>query len=251
MSEIKYYTQEGLKLDEDKRVIEVVKDIAEVIPLGTGEKLSASQFLTYFGFEPEMQFTPVSKLSGGERRRLHLMTILIKNPNFLILDEPTNDLDLLTLNTLEEFLEHFQGCLLIVSHDRYFMDKLVQHLFLFKGNGEVKDFNGTYSAYRNYLEDEEKAAKAALKQSNKPAPVAEVPIPKVEKKKMSFGEKREYETLEKEIELMEARKIELEEKMASPDASHADIAKWAEEFKKILHDVEAKTNRWLELAEML
>ena len=246
-----YYTQEGLKLDEDKRVIEVVKDIAEVIPLGTGEKLSASQFLTYFGFEPEMQFTPVSKLSGGERRRLHLMTILIKNPNFLILDEPTNDLDLLTLNTLEEFLEHFQGCLLIVSHDRYFMDKLVQHLFLFKGNGEVKDFNGTYSAYRNYLEDEEKAAKAALKAGNKPAAVAEILAPKIEKKKMSFGEKREYETLEKEIELLEARKAELEIKMASGEASHSEIAAWADEFKKAGLEIESKTNRWLQLAEMM
>ncbi len=247
-----YYTQEGLKLNEDKRVIEVVKDIAEVIPLGTGEKLSASQFLQYFGFDPETQFTPVSKLSGGERRRLHLMTVLIKNPNFLILDEPTNDLDLLTLNTLEEFLAHFQGCLLIVSHDRYFMDKLVQHLFIFKGEGEVKDFNGTYSAYRTHLEEEEKKERSALKQESKSANIAEpAPIEKVEKKKLSFGEKREYETLEKEIELLEARKLAIETALSNPSAEHTDIAAWAEEFKKISADIDQKSMRWLELGERL
>ena len=247
-----YYTQEGLKLNEDKRVIEVVKDIAEVIPLGTGEKLSASQFLQYFGFDPETQFTPVSKLSGGERRRLHLMTVLIKNPNFLILDEPTNDLDLLTLNTLEEFLAHFQGCLLIVSHDRYFMDKLVQHLFIFKGEGEVKDFNGTYSAYRTHLEEEEKKERSALKQESKSANIAEpAPIEKVEKKKLSFGEKREYETLEKEIELLEARKLAIETALSNPSSDHTDIAAWAEEFKKISADIDQKSMRWLELGERL
>ena len=246
-----YYTQEGLKIDDDKRVIEVVKDIAEVIPLGTGEKLSASQFLQYFGFEPEVQFTPVGKLSGGERRRLHLMTVLIKNPNFLILDEPTNDLDLLTLNTLEEFLANFQGCLIIVSHDRYFMDKLVDHLFIFKGQGEIKDFNGKYSEYRNYVEDEEKKERAALRSGNtKPVEVV-APAPVVEKKKMTFSEKREYETLEKEIELLDARKIELEELMASGKGSHQEIADWAKEHATAIASVDSKSIRWLELGEMI
>jgi ATP-binding cassette subfamily F protein uup len=145
-----YYSQAGLTLKEDKRVIEVVKDnIAEVISLGDGSKVSASQFLTLFQFPPEMQYTYVSKLSGGEKRRLFLLTVLVKNPNFLILDEPTNDLDLLTLQTLEEFLLHFKGCLVVVSHDRYFMDKLVDHLFVFEGDGIVKDFTGNYREWRD------------------------------------------------------------------------------------------------------
>lgn len=254
-----YYTQEGIKLPEDKRVIEVVKDIAEVIPLGTGENLSAAQFLQYFGFEPNMQFTFVSKLSGGERRRLHLMTVLIKNPNFLILDEPTNDLDIITLNTLEEFLINFQGCLLIVSHDRYFMDKLADHLFVFEGNGIIKDFNGNYSDYRDIIIEEEKQARKGLAQQKQESAlysqtfkaentVTETVAPA--KKKMTYKEKREFEMIEKDIEDLENRKAELENKMNTGQGSHEDFKKWGEELGKINSEIEAKTDRWIELSEM-
>jgi ATP-binding cassette subfamily F protein uup len=244
-----YYTQEGLKIPDEKRVIEVVKDIAEVIPLGSGENLSASQFLEYFGFEPEMQFTPVGKLSGGERRRLHLMTVLIKNPNFLILDEPTNDLDLLTLNTLEEFLQHFQGCLLIVSHDRYFMDKLVDHLFIFEGQGVIRDFNGTYSNYRDKVEEDEKMARSNQRKGIVPVAAPVLTLAQPEKKKLSFNEKREYDSLESEIAALESRRKLLEQKMSEGNASHIDITAWSKEIEKILIDIDKKTERWMVLGE--
>ncbi|MCX6351234.1 MAG: ABC-F family ATP-binding cassette domain-containing protein [Bacteroidetes bacterium] len=245
-----YFTQEGIKLAEDKRVIEVVKDIAEVIPLSSGEKVSASQFLKFFGFNDVMQYTPVSKLSGGEKRRLHLMTVLIKNPNFLILDEPTNDLDLITLTTLEEFLQHFGGCLLIVSHDRYFMDKLVKHLFVFEGNGEIRDFNGTYSEYRTEQLEKEKAEKKGKNPpKNIPAPVQVSTAP--EKKKVAYKDKREYELLDSEIPALEAKKKELETKLSDGNASHKDISEWAKDFQRITKMIDEKTTRWLELAEMM
>ena len=208
-----YYNQAGLQLKEDKRVIEVLKDIAEVIQLADGSKLTASQFLLHFLFPPEMQYTFVSKLSGGERRRLHLLTVLIKNPNFLILDEPTNDLDLLTLQKLEEFLENFGGCLLIVSHDRYFLDKLVDHLFIFEGDGLIKDFWGPYSEYKEFRELEAKNGGAET------ARVLESELEEVQavtkaaetkpKAKMSFKDKFELEQLDKEIPKLEAEKAEL------------------------------------------
>src|ERR1051325_1839033 len=208
-----YYSQTGLTLRDDKRVIEVVKDIAEYIPLANGMQLSASQLLQRFLFPPEMQYTYVSELSGGEKRRLYLCTVLIRNPNFLILDEPTNDLDIITLSTLEDFLADFAGCVLIVSHDRYFMDRLVDHIFAFEGDGEIKDFPGNYSQYREWAQEQKKEEKGVTRVEK------EIPVPKdiktetAGKRKPTFGEKREYELLDKEIPRMEARKKELEEQM--------------------------------------
>jgi ATP-binding cassette subfamily F protein uup len=260
-----YYSQEGLKLSEDKRVIDVVKDIAEFIPLADGSKLSASALLTKFLFPPDVQYSFVSKLSGGERRRLYLMTILIKNPNFLILDEPTNDLDIVTLSVLEDFLTSFQGCLLVVTHDRYFMDKMVDHLFVFEGQGVLVDFPGNYTEYRAKKEYEDKMlskeGKAAQQQPileqpfkvtpEKPAfaPVAE-DVAIAPKKKLSFKEKFEYQELEKEIEKLETEKAELTEKLnAGGAANHNDIKSWTERIGIIIQMLDEKSLRWLELSE--
>jgi ATP-binding cassette subfamily F protein uup len=244
-----YYTQAGIMLPEDKRVIEVVTDIAEFIPLGGGETLSASQFLQQFGFEPARQYTNVSKLSGGEKRRLHLLTVLVKNPNFLILDEPTNDLDIITLNTLEDFLVNFGGCLLIVSHDRYFLDKLAQHLFIFEGQGEIRDFNGSYSEYREMLADEEKEAKSG-KKSAANAPVVKAPIAvAAPARKLSFKEKRELEELEKELEKLEHLKADLELRLSSGNGNPTDFANWSKELDRTKEALDNKGIRWLELSE--
>jgi ATP-binding cassette subfamily F protein uup len=252
-----YYSQEGMTLNEDKRVIEVVKDIAEYIPLADGSKLSASGLLTKFLFPPDVQYGYVSKLSGGERRRLFLMTILIKNPNFLILDEPTNDLDIVTLSVLEDFLTNFQGCVLIVTHDRYFMDKLVDHLFVFEGNGVVRDFPGNYTEYRDRKEQEDKAKPAGQidvpekKEEPKAEPVAKAPEPAVNKRKPSFKEKYEYEQLEKEIAALESEKEKLSEKMNSGISDHSEIAKCSQRISAIIAELDAKGLRWLELAELM
>lgn len=245
-----YYSQQGIQLKEDKRVIEVVKDIADVIILGDGSSLPASQFLTHFLFPPEMQYTYVSKLSGGERRRLYLLTVLMKNPNFLILDEPTNDLDLLTLTKLESFLQNFGGCLIIVSHDRYFMDKLVDHLFVFEGDGVVRDYNGTYSEYRE--EEDEKALleEEARKQEQldqRKSVDAEVK-PTEPKKKMSFKEKTEYEQLGKELELLAAEKLELEQKMGAADVHHESLIEYSVRYETVKQLMDEKEMRWLELS---
>lgn len=241
-----YYNQQGLQLPEDKLVIDVVKEIAEVIPIGKkGETLSASQFLNLFLFPPKMQQTPVSKLSGGEKRRLHLLTILVKNPNFLILDEPTNDLDLQTLQTLEEFLDSFQGCVIIVTHDRYFMDRLVDHLFIFEGDGVVKDFNGKYTEYRDWRLEQEKEAKKAEKEA-KAAPVVQK---SQEKKKLSYKEKIEYENLESEIEALEEEKSKLEDKLGSGETDHQKLQEWSERISELIQQIDEKSERWLELSE--
>ncbi|NUM50304.1 MAG: ABC-F family ATP-binding cassette domain-containing protein [Flavobacteriales bacterium] len=241
-----YYSQKGLQLKEDKRVIEVVKDIAEVIPLSDGSKLSASQFLQLFQFPPEMQYTFVSKLSGGEKKRLYLLTVLIKNPNFLLLDEPTNDLDLLTLSTLEDFLISFKGCLLIVSHDRYFMDKLVDQLFVFEGNGVVSGFSGNYSEYREKLKVEEKEVKDE-KINRKDNEKLEVVNSK--KEKLSYKEKFELESLEKEIQHLEERKKQLLEALQNPLLHHEQLAKYTEELADVNTLIDDKSFRWLELSE--
>lgn len=240
-----YYSQAGIKLPEDKRVIEVVTDIAEFIPLGGGETLSASQFLQKFGFDPSRQYTYVSKLSGGEKRRLYLLTVLITNPNFLILDEPTNDLDIITLTVLEDFLMNFGGCLLIVSHDRFFLDKLATHLFIFEGNGIVKDFNGTYSEYGDMLKEEEKQKGKEKKGVPTPSPV-QAPPPK--SKKMSFKEKREFEMLEAEISSLEKLKSELEQRLSSGNGSATDFAAWSKELSGTIELLNAKGEKWLELS---
>ncbi len=253
-----YYSQEGIQLKDEKRVIEVVKDIAEFIPLADGSKLSASQLLTRFQFAPETQYAYVSKLSGGEKRRLYLMTILIKNPNFLILDEPTNDLDILTLSILEDFLAEFQGCILIVSHDRYFMDKLVDHVFVFEGEGMIRDFPGNYSDYRLKVEAEIKELAVLSRQS----PVnslqsavhslqSDTTDKKNDKRKISFKDKREFEMLEKEIAELESTKKMLEEKLSSGALSHIEIHKTSEELVHTIKLIDDKSMRWLELSEII
>lgn len=245
-----YYSQQGLELKEDKRVIEVVKDHADVIQLSDGSKVSASQFLQLFQFPPEMQYTYVSKLSGGEKRRLHLLTVLIKNPNFLILDEPTNDLDLLTLNILEDFLMNYSGCLLVVSHDRYFMDKLVDHLFVFEGDGKIRDFNGTYSDYRSDLDERELEA-AEQKSREKNIQHEQRAAEKQEKKKLTYKEKLEFEKLEAEIAALEKEKTELTEKLSSGAGDHNELRQWSERMQDVIALIDEKSFRWLELSEMV
>jgi ATP-binding cassette subfamily F protein uup len=248
-----YYSQSGLDFDEGQRVIEVVREIAEYVKMADGTELSISNFLTLFLFPPAMQYSFVSKLSGGEKRRLQLLKILVQNPNFLILDEPTNDLDIATLNVLEDFLLNFGGCLLVVSHDRYFMDKLVDHLFVFEGDGYIRDYPGNYTDYRSWKEDKEeqeiaeKEKQAFLKSvSSKPA-VVESSEPK---RKMNYKEQKEYENLAIEIEVLEKKKVILVEKMNAGEGSHEELASWANEFEEISNTIEEKEFRWLELAEM-
>jgi ATP-binding cassette subfamily F protein uup len=241
-----YYTQSGMNLKAEHRVIDVIKDIAEYIPLTKGRKMTAAQLLERFLFDRKRQYDFIGKLSGGEKKRLYLLTILMKNPNFLILDEPTNDLDIMTLAVLEEFLMDFPGILLVVTHDRYFMDKLVDHCFVFEGEGIIADFPGNYSLYRDW-----KAAKGKVEK--KPAPVAK-PVaiaakPAQEKKRLSFGEKREFEQLGKDIETLEARKIELTEYLNSGAADHVKLLEAGDELGKIIPSLENKEMRWLELSE--
>lgn len=245
-----YYSQEGLVLKEDKRVIDVVKDIAEYIPLAKGGSITASQLLQKFLFSPDQQYTYVSKLSGGERKRLYLLTILITNPNFLILDEPTNDLDLMTLNVLEDFLNDYNGVLLIVSHDRYFMDKLTDHMFVFEGDGVITDFNGNYTDYRQMLIEKEKQ-KRQLSNSNKSATAAqEGPAPVIEKRKLTYKENLELETVQRQISELETEKSALEIEMSSGKLTHEQITEAAHRFEKINKAIDKKTLRWLELEDL-
>ncbi|MCS6905369.1 MAG: ABC-F family ATP-binding cassette domain-containing protein [Bacteroidia bacterium] len=247
-----YYQQEYPPFKEGTRVIDVVKNIAEVIPLSTGEKVSAQQFLYHFQFDFAMQQSLVEKLSGGEKRRLHLLTVLMKNPNFLILDEPTNDLDLITLNLLEEFLMHYTGCLVLVSHDRYFMDKIVDHLLIFEGEGKIKDYNGNYRQYRAEKEIEEKKQSTITNTTKQKEEILQKSVKKNEnrKRKLTFNEQREYEQLEKELMQLEARKEELAQIMSLGNATHQQMQEWATEMAKIIEKIEQKTERWLELAEI-
>jgi ATP-binding cassette subfamily F protein uup len=250
------YSQAGLVIKEDKRVIEFVKDIAENFPLADGSSLSAAKFLELFLFEPDKQFTYISKLSGGEKRRLHLLSILFKNPNFLILDEPTNDLDLPTLAVLENFLSDFQGCLLIISHDRYFMDRLVDHLFVFEGEGVIRDFPGNYSDYRmsgdKYADrsTEMDDSKDRVLVSKKEI-VPEKPIEKAaDKKRRTFKEKREFELLQKEIEVLQKEKETLTALLANSATDFATLQKASERIGQLSDDIDEKEFRWLELSEM-
>lgn len=238
-----YFTQSGIQLKEDKRVIEVLKDIAEVIVMADGQKVSASQMLQHFMFTPEMQYTYVSKLSGGEKRRLYLLTVLMKNPNFLILDEPTNDLDLLTLNKLEEFLLQYKGCLMLVSHDRYFMDKLVDHLFVFKGGGVIEDHYCNYSDYRKKTNNKVKEEKKVQKNENinKSVPA---------RQKLSFKEKYEYEQLELEIEKLEKEKKQLELELVDPDLVYDEMMKKSSRMGEVIKLIDDKSFRWLELDDV-
>lgn len=242
-----YYSQDGLSFDETKKVIDIVQEIAEVIDLGNGKKLSASQFLQHFLFSPEKQHNYVHKLSGGEKRRLYLCTVLIKNPNFLVLDEPTNDLDIITLNILEEYLINFKGCVIIVSHDRYFMDKVVDHLLAFNGNAVIKDFPGNYSQYREWKQQTEQNEKQIEKQKT----VKDKPVSSKnnQKNKLTFKEKRELETLETEITSLEEEKSELETKLSSGTLSSEELLDKSTRISTIIEELDFKTMRWLELSE--
>ncbi len=236
-----YFTQKGIQLKEDKRVIEVLKDIAEVIVMSDNKKITASQLLEHFMFPSNMQYTYVSKLSGGEKRRLYLLTVLMKNPNFLILDEPTNDLDLLTLNKLEEFLLDFKGCLILVSHDRYFMDKLTDHLFIFKGEGIIKDEYSSYSEYRTKLNKElklEKKKEKVLSESSEKANL------------FSYENRKEHKSLERQIEKLEKEKKQMEDFFKDSNVSYDLMHEKGKELENLNNLLDDKLNRWMELDEL-
>ncbi|MFA5044438.1 MAG: ABC-F family ATP-binding cassette domain-containing protein [Paludibacter sp.] len=267
-----YYSQDGLAFDEQMKVIDVVQDIAEVVDLGNGKKMTASQFLQYFLFTPETQYNYVYKLSGGEKRRLHLCTVLMRNPNFLVLDEPTNDLDIVTLNILEEYLQSFKGCVIVVSHDRYFMDKVVDHLMVFKGDAELKDFPGNYTDYREWNElleeqekDEKKKSKEPRTRSQEQRTKNQEPGTKsqdtknqkteakpqdIERKKLSFKEKQEFEALEKEIAGLETEKAEIEAQLSTGELNSDEIIAASQRHAEVNDLIDEKTMRWLELSEV-
>ncbi len=242
-----FYRQEGIQLSEDKRVIDAVRDIAEVIPLEKGRELSAAQLLERFLFSRPQQQVYVSQLSGGERRRLYLLTVLMKNPNFLILDEPTNDLDVLTLQVLEDFLEDFPGCLVVVTHDRYFMDRLVDHLFVFEGDGKIQDFNGTYAEYRARKRSERSAGAATGTNGTKQGAVPSTL--NVQPSTLTSTERNEMKKLEKEMAALESRKKEILERFNAPDLGGDEAGKLSAELGKLQESLEGKEMRWLELSE--
>ncbi|MDE6152254.1 MAG: ABC-F family ATP-binding cassette domain-containing protein, partial [Prevotella sp.] len=255
-----YFSQEGLKFREDQKVIDVIREIADYIDLGQGRHLTASQFLQHFLFTPEQQYNYVYKLSGGEKRKLYLCTVLMKNPNFLVLDEPTNDLDIKTLQVLEEYLQDFPGCVIVVSHDRYFTDRIVDHLLVFHGNGEVQDFPGNYTQYREYQKLLPKASassksvtraeqtdqkQASQKQSGGRRDGGE------NKRRMSFKEKREFEQLDKDIERLAKEKSDIESALSSGSASVEEITEMSKRLPVVNEELDEKELRWLELSELL
>lgn len=243
-----YFSQEGLSFNEQDKVIDVIKNIADYIDLGGGRHMSASQFLQYFLFTPEQQYNYVYKLSGGERRKLYLCTVLMKNPNFLVLDEPTNDLDIQTMQVLEEYLADFPGCVIIVSHDRYFMDKVVDHILVFKGQGNIKDFPGNYTQYREWTDDEEKQATETEEKKQEQRKEQESRVEK-QKTKLSYKEKREFEQLEKDIEQLETEKKTIEDKLSFANISVDEITTLSKRLPIVSNELDEKTNRWLELSE--
>jgi len=242
-----YFTQEAISLNPANRLIEEVKEIAEFITLADGSQVSASKFLDIFLFPPEKQYNYISKLSGGEKKRLQLLKLLVTNPNFLILDEPTNDFDIDTLNVLEDFLEKFSGCLLLVSHDRYFMDHLVDQLFVFEGDGNVRLFNGNYSDYRDWLDEQQATPEVKPVQVASQTEAASTTT----KKKASYKEKQEFEALQQEIDALEKRKAELDGHLNAGSNDHQQLILWGEELQKTIDTIEAKTSRWLELSELI
>ncbi len=245
-----YYSQQGLEIKEDMRVIEYVKNIAENFPLAGGGSLSAAQFLQLFLFDPDQQYTYISKLSGGEKKRLLLLSILFRNPNFLILDEPTNDLDLPTLGVLENFLSDFQGCLLIVSHDRYFMDRLTDHLFVFEGNGNISDFPGNYTQYRLWKKaKEEEEKETAVK--NKPATPEQSPVSNNGKRKPSYKEKREFESLQTDIAALEKERATINEKLNGGNLPFSALQALSNRIGEIAALLDEKEMRWLEMSEWM
>ncbi|RHC79375.1 ABC transporter ATP-binding protein [Prevotella sp. AM34-19LB] len=257
-----YFSQEGLKFREDQKVIDVITEIADYIDLGNGKHMTASQFLQFFLFTPEEQHNYVYKLSGGEKRKLYLCTVLMRNPNFLVLDEPTNDLDIQTLQVLEEYLQDFAGCVIVVSHDRYFMDKVVDHLLVFKGEGEIQDFPGNYTQYRDWsrLQEKDEAEKAAVTAknagnnntvANDGAGTAKRDANFENKRKMSYKEKREYEQLTQEIEKLTDEQKKLEEALCSGTLSVEELTEKSKRLPEIKDELDEKEMRWLELSEML
>jgi len=248
-----HYKQGGIDFDEGQRVIDIIEEVAKVVELANGKKISASQFLEHFMFTAEMQYTPVASLSGGEKRRLGLMLVLLKNPNFLILDEPTNDLDLLTLNKLEDFLMGFGGCLILVSHDRFFMDKLVEHYFVFEGDGEIRSHHGTYEEYRELkaAEEAEKRKKEAGDSRQDDRKEKQVPDKSnpTDDKKLSYNEKREYKKLEKEIADLEEKKESIEVEISSGNLDHEELQEKSRAYSELSKTLESKTERWFALAE--
>jgi ABC transport system ATP-binding/permease protein len=238
-----YYRQDGISFNQGDRVIDVIKEIAEVVDLGNGNKMTASQFLNYFLFPPETQYNFVEKLSGGEKRRLYLCTILMRNPNFLILDEPTNDLDIMTLNVFEDYLRNFQGCAIVVSHDRFFMDKIVDHLFVFEGDGQIKDFPGNYSDYRAWMDEKEHPVSEKREKVAKLKPVREGV------RKLSFNDKRELEQLEKDIASLEDEKRSIEIAMNSGACIAEELVNKSHRHGEIRELLDVKELRWLELSE--
>lgn len=245
-----HYEQAGLEFDDDERVIDVIEQEAKIIKLANGKKISASRFLEHFMFTSEMQYTPVRKLSGGEKRRLALMKVLIENPNFLILDEPTNDLDLLTLNKLEEFLLEFEGCLIIVSHDRFFMDKLVDHYFIFEGDGQIRDFNGTYEEYRTQkLKEESSESQGSKKKSSAGSNRSNQNDVATKEEQLNYNERREFNKLEQKIAKLEGKKEKLETKLSTGDLEREELQEQSERYSELSQEIEAHTARWFELAE--
>lgn len=246
---IGYYKQEGIKIREDQKVIDVAKEIAEVVTLGDGKVLTASQFLNLFLFAPESQYDFVHKLSGGEKRRLYLLTILMLNPNFLILDEPTNDLDILTLNVLEDYLRNFKGVVIVVSHDRHFMDKVVDGLLVFEEDGEISGFPGSYSEYREWIKENEDNQSKEVKSKSQDKP--EKAKPERQKvRKLTFNEKRELESITKEIAELEAEKAQLEIEISSGSLPHNEITQKSSRYGEVLKIIEQKSERWFELSEI-
>lgn len=247
-----YFSQEGLKFREDQKVIDIITDIADYIDLGGGKHMTASQFLNYFLFSPEQQHNYVYKLSGGEKRKLYLCTVLMKNPNFLVLDEPTNDLDIQTLQILEEYLQDFPGCVIVVSHDRYFMDKVVDHLLVFKGDGEIQDFPGNYTQYRDYqkMKSKEEEQQKPAKSSNTSGNDAKKDYRNNQKRKLSFKEKREYEELTDKIAQLEEEKQQLEEELCSGNLSVNELTEKSKRLPILKEELDELELRWLELAEL-
>ncbi|MCL4154768.1 UNVERIFIED_CONTAM: hypothetical protein GTU68_008547, partial [Idotea baltica] len=241
---IGYYSQDGLAFSEDQKVIDAIREYADFVKLGDGRELSISAFLTMFLFPPKVQYTAIHKLSGGEKRRLQLMKVLVQSPNFLILDEPTNDLDIETLNVLEEFLENFAGCVLVVSHDRYFMDKIVDHIFAFEGKGYIKDFPGNYTEYRLWKDEQEKSENSTKKESFEPEVQKVIEEKPVSKRKMSFKERKEFEDIEKSMEKLETRKGEISEAMNGGETDFEKLAFLGKELKEIEDTLEGSELRW-------
>ena len=246
-----YYTQKGIEIKPGQKVIEVIREFGDFIPLAKGRQISAQQLLERFLFDRKKQYDFVDKLSGGERKRLYLCTVLIQNPNFLILDEPTNDLDIVTLNVLESFLLDFPGCLIVVSHDRYFMDKIVDHLFVFRGDAVVEDFPGNYSDYRAYEDSmvlETRAEKEKAKETAKENNSSKNSWKEEKGKQLSYNEQKEYKQLEKDIQKLEFKKGEIEQQFVSDDLSGDDIEKLSIALGEITDSIEKKTERWFELS---